>query len=78
MELFLFNTVSNPIKSHDFKMPVAVELSLNTGVPWEGCGWSSSARATLRGNAFWEARKIPPVSASAVELTTFLRALQRT
>ena len=60
------------------RIPVAVELSLITGVPWGGCGWPSSARATLMGQAFWAARKMPPVSASAAELTTFLRVLQRT
>ena len=59
-------------------MPVAVELSLKMGVPCGGCGWPSSARATLMGHAFWAARKMPPVSASAAELKTFLRVLQRT
>ena len=60
------------------RMPVAVELSLNRGVPFFGWGWPSSSRVTRMGQARWAARKRPPVSASAAEAMTFLIVLHMT
>ena len=62
----------------EFKIPVAVELSLYIGVPLGGCGWPSSMRAVRMGQARWVAMKIPPVSASAADAMTFLMVLHIT
>ena len=57
------------------RMPVAVELSLKSGVPFFSCGCPSSRRATRMRQARCAARKRPPVSASAAEDMTFVSVL---
>ena len=56
----------------------AVELSVDMRVPLAGCGWSSSDSAVTMGTSFWTPMKMPPVSASSAEETTFCRVLQMT
>ena len=56
----------------------AVKLSVDMWVPLSGCGWLSSDSVVMVGTAFWPLMKMPPVSASAAEETTFGRVLQMT
>ena len=60
------------------RTPFAVELSVDMRVPMAGCQWLSLDSELMIGNAFWSLTKMPPVSASAAEETTFLRVLQMT
>ena len=60
------------------RTPFAAELSVDMRVPLAGCGWLSSDSAVIMGTACWPPMKMPPVSASAVEETTFCRVLQMT
>ena len=54
------------------RMHFAVELSVDMRFPLAGCGWLSSDSAVMMGTACWPPMKMPPVSASAAEETTFL------
>ena len=56
----------------------AVELSVDMQVPLAGCGWLNLDSAVIMGTVCWPLMKMPPVSASAVEETTFCKVLQMT
>ena len=58
------------------RTPFAVELSVDMRVPLAGCRWLSSDSAVMMGTAYWPPMKMPPVSASAAEETTFYRVLK--
>ena len=60
------------------RTPFAVELSVDMRVPLAGCRWLSSDSAVMMGTACWLPIKMPLVSASAEEETTFCRVLQMT
>ena len=60
------------------RRPFAAELSVDMRVPLAGCGWLSSDGAVMMGTACWTPMKMPTVSASAVEETTFCRVLKMT
>ena len=60
------------------RKPFTVELLVNMRVLLAGCPWLSSDCAVMMGTACWPPTKMPPVSASAAEETTFCRVLQMT
>ena len=60
------------------RTPFAVELLVDMQVLLAGCGWLSSDGAVMMGTACWTPMKMPPVSASAAEETTFCRVLKMT
>ena len=60
------------------RTPFTVELSVDMRVPLAGCQWLSSDSAAMMGTACWPPMKMPPVSASSAEETTFCRVLQMT
>ena len=60
------------------RTPFAVEFSVEMWVPLAGCGWLSSDSAAMMGTTCWLPMKMPPVSDSDAEETTFCRVLQTT
>ena len=60
------------------RMPFTVELLFDMQVPLAGCRWLSSDSEVMMGTACWPPMKMPPVSASATEETTFYRVVQMT
>ena len=60
------------------RTPFALELSVDMRFILAGCRWLSSDSAVMMGIACWPPMKMPPVSASATEETTFYRVLQMT
>ena len=60
------------------RTPFAVELLVDMRVTPAGCWWLSSDSAVMMGTACWPPMKMPPVSASAAEETTFCGFLKMT
>ena len=60
------------------RTPFTVMLLVDMRVPLTGCRWLSLDSAVMMGTACWPPMKMPPVSASAAEETTFCRVLQMT
>ena len=60
------------------RTPFTVEFSVDMWFPLAGCGWLSSDSAVMMGSACWPPMKMPPVSDSVAEETTFCRVLQMT
>ena len=57
----------------DVSMPCALLSSVSKGVPFAGCGCTSLMQAMRIGKQYRDPRKIPPISASEAEATTFLK-----
>ena len=60
------------------RTPFVVKLLVDIWFSLAGCEWLSSDSAVMMGTACWTPMKMPPVSASATEETTFYRVLQMT
>ena len=56
----------------DVSTPLAVKLSVYSGVPVGGCGWMILMRVIHMGNACWVDMYMPSISAYAAKDRTFL------